>query len=402
MLKRILSLAFASLTTLCQAELLHSYRFDGNLLPSAGVFNLQGCQGLANPTLDFVPTYVTDTVGANTKQVAQFGASGDNQGFLARLGMYPETGYSYGNAYTLMWDIKVEAFRDGRWLSFYNTNATNSNDGDMFLDVTRGWGVSGDYAGIGSFQPSTWHRVVMTVNLFRAGTSVDPRMNIYVDGVLVNQVNLGSGLDGCWALYTESDGFFKGTWLLMDESGESARGALSQVAFWNEELSPTAVAGLGPVGTNVGANPVGVASVTILEGEEAYGNLGSLASSDDDSYCLFNDSASLGASIEVASEPVSSASSLAFSMETSAGRLGLQQVVKFLNAVTGQWETKVGLVAPTEDRMVRAYAGANASDYVGLSGQVKVRVQWSPINDEAPAVDGWLHCLDVAKFELLP
>ncbi|HMS54194.1 MAG TPA: hypothetical protein PKA27_02230 [Fimbriimonadaceae bacterium] len=396
------SLSILALTTFAKADLLHSYQFHGNLEPSVGVFPLLPKEGLANP-IGFSPTYSSATVGSTTKQVVNFSF---NQGFLARFGMVPEPGLDYGNQYTILWDIKVDALQDGRWLSFYNTNKSNSNDGDMFLDLTRGFGISGDYAGIAGYALGQWHRIVLVVDLFRAGTTDDPRMSIYVDGNLANQVPLGAGLDGRWALYTErllEGDEFQGTYLLMDESGESASGQLSQVAFWNESLEASEVAALGLVGSAVGPNSVGFDAVDVLEGEIFDGGLESIASSDDNVLALFNDPTTLAGSLKLSANiGIGSASSLAAVVETSAARPGLQESIAFRNQTNGNWEVKGGRVATPYDWFFKSGAGSASALYVAANGTVEVRLTWNPINDEDPATDGWLMSLDAARLEFTP
>jgi hypothetical protein len=44
----------------------------------------------------------------------------------------------------------------------------------------------------------------------------------------------------------------------------------------------------------------------------------------------------------------------------------------------------------------------SASQFVGSSGQMKLRVTWAPINDEDPTQDGWLHYVDVVRWFVSP
>lgn len=140
-----------------------------------------------------------------------------------------------------------------------------------------------------------------------------------------------------------------------------------------------------------------VSSVTLLEGEAGSGDLNSLQASDDDSYCSFNDSATLRCVVQfggsVASVP---ANSLTFAAEMSTGRLGLQYQIKFRNA-NNNFVTVNGGVSSSTD--LTAYATSNTpATFVGSGNSVAAQIVWSPVNDEAPAFDGWLHCVDKAAW----
>lgn len=401
-MKNTLIFAALALTGLAHANLLHTYQFEGNLNPTAGFYPLQFAQGQANPTIGGTPTFSSDTVGSVTKSVAEFQF---DQGFLARLGMNPEAGYEYGNQYTLMFDIKFDALQDGTWASFYNTNKANGNDGEIFWQNYVGHGISSDYAGSEASPMGQYRRIVVTVNLFRAGTTVDPRMNVYVDGTLVNQVNLGSGLDGRWALYTDKlivGDEFRGTYLLMDESGESAQGKISQFAFWDEELAPAFVATLGGPGPKVGPDAVMATSIAVIEGEDFGGSVSDIQTSDEVAYQAFNDATTLAAQVEIGGTVATApTTTLNFLVETRVDRLGLSETVSFYNFATSQWQAKSGRVATGEDSTSRTSAGANPASYVSNAGQVLARIKWAPINDEDPSQDGWLHSIDLAKWESL-
>lgn len=200
-------------------------------------------QGTANPADIGNPTYMSDTVGATTKQVAQFDQTQD---FRVDHGVPSNGGGGYGNIYSILFDIKTTQ-RSGAsgWMSLYNTTAVNANDGDAFIQ-NAGLGISGDYAG--GWTDNVWTRVVMTVDLTQPTA-----MNMYVNGTWVNSIDIGPGVDGRWALYTTQDNDSDGdhVWLFMDNDGDNGAGYVSQIAFWDEALSANQVADLGRVGEAV-------------------------------------------------------------------------------------------------------------------------------------------------------
>ncbi|MEQ1821574.1 MAG: hypothetical protein ABL949_03605, partial [Fimbriimonadaceae bacterium] len=77
-------------------------------------------------------------------------------------GMGPNGGSAeYVNKYTILMDVKITSAGD--WVSIFNTNATNSNDGDLFIrNSDSKLGISGSYAGL--FTRNEWNRLAVTVD----------------------------------------------------------------------------------------------------------------------------------------------------------------------------------------------------------------------------------------------
>lgn len=190
------------------------------------------------------PTYSLETVGNVTKPVANFDDTLNQEKFFrARHGMAPNGGSTtYVNQYSILMDLKLTSVED--WVSLYNTTADNGNDGDLFVRNTdSGLGISGDYAG--TFTRNQWNRLVVTVDTAQGAT---PSMNIYLNGLWVNQVALNSGFDGRWAAFAYNDPT-NVRWIdvLGDNSGESGAGQISQLAFYDRVLTASEVSDLGPV-----------------------------------------------------------------------------------------------------------------------------------------------------------
>lgn len=222
------------------------YDFNGSLAPVINALGTaQDLEFRAGRTGSAImpATYSTETVGSVTKQVANFDdVANEEKFFRARHGLGVNGGGAYVNQYSILLDLKVTSIGD--WVSLYNTNHNNQNDGDAFIRASdSGLGISGDYAG--SFTRNEWNRVVLTVD---QGANL---MNLYLNGTWVNEVTLSGGLDGRWALYAHDDAFASWTDILGDNDGDSGVGQISQLAFYGSVLSANEVAALGPVGSPV-------------------------------------------------------------------------------------------------------------------------------------------------------
>lgn len=146
----------------------------------------------------------------------------------------------------------------------------------------------------------------------------------------------------------------------------------------------------------------GSGSYSVISGEEFTGSLAALANSDDDYVSLFNDPFSLAAVLEVVSAPTNNTTtpSLSMTVEYAADRLGLAFAIKALNKNTSVFDTLFGATAPSTDATQTIVV--NNSNYVSNTGNVTLRLEWEPINDEDPSQDGWLHRVDRVNFTTEP
>lgn len=248
-MRKALLIATLCVPALSMAELVGYYDFNNTLNPTfAGNSNVQSLInvfGGENPILNGNPTFISETVGATTKLVAEMPKDG---GFFVNHGIPTNGGGAYGNIFSIMFDVKTRANTD-EYFSFFNTNHVNNNDGDMYARKTpggEGVGISGQYAG--GWSDDVWTRVVVTFDLTQI--NVD-RMRIYKDGVLVSSPSISGGVDGRWALYTSGpDGFPDRDmmYLFSDNDGDTMPYNVSSVAWWDTALSATEVAALGNVG----------------------------------------------------------------------------------------------------------------------------------------------------------
>ncbi|HOW70318.1 MAG TPA: PEP-CTERM sorting domain-containing protein [Phycisphaerae bacterium] len=151
-------------------------------------------------------------------------------------------GGSYVNQYTVAVDYlqtTETALWNGHYYnSLFQTNMSNSNDGDLFIrGPSRTQSVIGTadtgYSTL-TFDSSQWHRIVWSVDnssFFR----------VYVDGVMYLD-GPAQGVDGRFSL----DPIFL---LFADNDWEDAWGLVATAAVWNRALTTGEIAGMGSTTT---------------------------------------------------------------------------------------------------------------------------------------------------------
>lgn len=146
---------------------------------------------------------------------------------------------------------------------------------------------------------------------------------------------------------------------------------------------------------------VPVMSYTISQGSEFAGGLASMVSSDDICLAVFNDENTLAAQVELNGvTSVLVPTSYRFKFEAFVARPGLSQLLEMKRTATSGWTVVDGRVAPLTDQVVEVTLTSTAVNHVSSTGQVGARVTWMPINDEDPATDGWIHCIDQAFWTI--
>ncbi|HMS55871.1 MAG TPA: choice-of-anchor R domain-containing protein [Fimbriimonadaceae bacterium] len=141
----------------------------------------------------------------------------------------------------------------------------------------------------------------------------------------------------------------------------------------------------------------------VTAGSEFAGGLESLFLSDDDCLALFNDETSLVAQVQFYGlTSILNPSMLTFALEASVSRPGLAQTTFMFNFDTESFMVTDGRVATFNDVSVDNVLTDTAPAAVGSGGELASMVEWYPINDEDPAQDGWLHCVDQAVWVAVP
>lgn len=123
--------------------------------------------------------------------------------------------------YTLMMLIKMDDTYP--FNALYQTNAGNTNDGDLFVSKHQIGINVGGLGYHGEINDDTWHRIFI---LNRSGDFC-----VYVDGTMVSH----TGSQGCW----EIDPW--GCYLFCDEDEEMTDTYVAEVAYWEYGLSESEV-----------------------------------------------------------------------------------------------------------------------------------------------------------------
>ncbi|MFM9959465.1 MAG: glycerophosphodiester phosphodiesterase family protein [Phycisphaerales bacterium] len=139
--------------------------------------------------------------------------------------------------YTIVMDILIPSSSFASWRSLFNTNLTNANDGDFFIDPSGRVGISGLYNG--TLLPDRWHRLSIVVG----AADNEGLAQKYIDGVFVGgHGGTGYPISSRWALFS-----MPGIDVLLfgDNNNETAPIYVSSLMFADRRLSPDEVASLG-------------------------------------------------------------------------------------------------------------------------------------------------------------
>lgn len=157
-------------------------------------------------------------------------ADGIGSYLICSHGIAPNGGGSYVNNWTLLLDVKFPASSAGYWMSLYQTNSSNGNDGDCFISTSRTIGVGATGYTSRIVQAQVWYRIVISVsntNFYR----------IYVDGAKWLEGTVQS-LDGRFSLDPA-------ILLFADENGEDYPIHCTTAAVWGQALNDSQVSSLG-------------------------------------------------------------------------------------------------------------------------------------------------------------
>jgi predicted phosphodiesterase len=199
------------------------YDFNGNLNSSAGGVALT--TGFAAPAQSVGVTFTTATIGGQSAQVASF-----TRGtyFTMTPGLGANGGGGLLNQYTLIFDVMFPSHVEP-WAVLYQTTPANTDDGEWFINASRGLGISSVYGG--TVADGTWNRLTVVVDGV-AGT-----LTSFINGTQVQQVG-GPLVDGRWAIGST-------VLLFADENQENSAGLVNSVQLRAEAMLPTDIAALG-------------------------------------------------------------------------------------------------------------------------------------------------------------
>lgn len=179
-------------------------------------------------------------IGGQAASVMGFPKSLPSMGYVMYPDMQPNGGGAFVNQYTLLFDLLFPAESSAGWRALIQINdPSNADDADFFINPSGGIGISSQYQG--AVQINTWHRLAFAVDLAATG---GPLLRKYIDGALVGEQILGSGVDGRWALSSVG-----GVALLFTDNNADGSdvqpGFVSSIQVHDETLSSAYIQALG-------------------------------------------------------------------------------------------------------------------------------------------------------------
>lgn len=140
-----------------------------------------------------------------------------------------------------------------------------------------------------------------------------------------------------------------------------------------------------------------------VQGDVLAGGLGEVIGSDDQYATALSDATSLTAEAEATtSAPQFSQSVIQFTAETSVERQGIALGVRAFRFDSNQWVLVGGSTSSPTDTSITVSLPSPTNFIDPITRQMKARVRWSPINDEDPSQDGWLHSVDFVRWSVEP
>ena len=227
------------------ASTVYEWTFDsGNLEAALG----NGAMTYADAATPALTTFAT-TDGASVPHIdgqpARYlsvpAVTSTANGYLLSLGESgPNGGGAYINRFTFIFDVFIPGSLG--WTPLFNTNPSNGNDADWYIDPTGALGIADlGYSGAGTVSANSWQRLAFAADL---GAGV---VTFYRNGTQVRQRTGGSLLDGRFSLYSNLDA---GADVLLFNEGDTS-GAythplyVNSVAFTDRTMSAAEIAALG-------------------------------------------------------------------------------------------------------------------------------------------------------------
>lgn len=295
------------------------------------------------------------------------------------LGTIGSAGLSIVRAHTVPGEVK--------WYKFTITEAT----GAKFFDIdTEG---TSDYLG-GTFANDTM------IGVYTSGGDLvsydDDSGTDFLSYVSFGTASSGHGADGDLAAgtyYLSVSGwpstFGASVWQVTSTAGHTG----------NVHVNFATDIGGGGGGGGTFVNP---SAYQVNAGFDFSGQLSSVFADDGDMLCILSDDTTLVGELQFSATNFGGGfNTLKFITKTEAGRPGLAISIKMFNFATNQYVERGGGVAPTTSTVMEAVVSSLASQYSDEAGSLRSRVTWAPINDEDPSQDGWLLCMDVARWQLI-
>jgi hypothetical protein len=256
-MKRVTALlTLAAMAGTAAAQVESQWNFDGNLDAAfgAGVLDYWTPDAEAKTTYGTATALAITTPDGGDPNVAAIDFVTDLEAFLCLHGAGPNGTGAYTNNYTMIWDIYVPqtSWDNFNWLSVYNTNDTNSNDGDhwIWMGAEPGEFGVGTLSYGGAIMPGTWHRYAVT---FEANDTGDVKHKRFVDGTLIGVAE--TGVDGTFSLYNTDHPDNPWFFLMADDSGDMAPCVISSFYFADYAWEAADIGALGCVSAGGATTP---------------------------------------------------------------------------------------------------------------------------------------------------
>lgn len=246
---KITCVAVALLAGTAAGQVENQWNFDGDLDAAfgSGVLDYWTPDAQAKTTFGTASSFgIASTPDGGDAPCAFIDFTNSFEAFVCLHGAGPNGGGAYTNDYTMIWDIYVpqSSWDSFDWLSVYNTNDSNTNDGDHFIWMGAEPGEFGvgalGYAG--KLSPDTWHRYAITFETLDDGTVKHSR---FIDGTLVGVGE--TSRDGRFALYCTDQPENPWFHVMADESGDNAPCYIASFYFADYAWEPADIKALGCV-----------------------------------------------------------------------------------------------------------------------------------------------------------
>ncbi len=196
-----------------------------------------------NPPLNQLPTFGRCTsfgipkIGADDKVVMKVPKFDSANGLMVLNNFRVEDYGILDQSFTVLMDVYIPLAARGDFVSLYQTNTTNVNDADLFIDPNGAIGIGSGYHGQVIY--NAWNRIVFTINGY------ENKIEKYLNGIYIgSSVTSGSR----WAAWNSSrSGEDLGFLIFSDNDGETAELYCSAFQIRNYVLDSASIIKLGTV-----------------------------------------------------------------------------------------------------------------------------------------------------------
>ena len=140
---------------------------------------------------------------------------------------------SWVNDFTIVIDVKIPQLN--QWYCFYQTNPTNINDGDWFINPSGNVGVGDTGYSSETINPGEWYRLAISANL-------GEHYNYFLDGQPLHDGG-PQNYNGRFALYPENPVLF-----FADNNNEDNAFDIANIMLYDTALTASEIAELGGFG----------------------------------------------------------------------------------------------------------------------------------------------------------